>query len=142
MKYTLYKDETLIQDFSKYSYQVKKAMDWIQTINIILRKNKVSAKHLESLIGKLNHAGYIIPQSIYFLNRLRHLLQRCKKYGPQPIPDATQADLLFWIDILNHTSKRGIDINNITFTESTAICISDACEHGIGGYNMSGLAWR
>ena len=64
------------------------------------------------------------------------------KYGPQSIPDVTQADLLFWIDILNHTSKQGIDINNITFTEPTEICVSDACEHGLGGYNMSGLAWR
>ena len=53
-----------------------------------------------------------------------------------------QADLLLWIQILNHTSSKGIDINNITFTKETVVCISDACEHGIGGYNSDGLAWR
>lgn len=66
----------------------KNARDWIQTINTMLQKNKVNAKHLESLIGKLNHAGYFISQRRYFLNRLRHIFQRCKKYGSQPISDA------------------------------------------------------
>ena len=71
-----------------------KAIDWIQTIKVELNKNKIKVTNLESLIGKLHHAGYIFPQSRYFLNRLRHLLERCQKYGPQLIPDSAQADLL------------------------------------------------
>ena len=43
---------------------------------------------------------------------------------------------------MNCTSRHGIDINNIKFTDPTEVSISDACKHGIGGYNMSGLAWR
>ena len=120
----------------------QKAREWTHSIKEMLKSRKVNTKLLESTIGRLNHEGYIIPQSRYFLNRLRHLIKRCKQYGPQPIPNATRADLEFWIDILNYTAQKGIDINNITFTKATEICISDACEHGIGGYNMSGLAWR
>ena len=51
-------------------------------------------------------------------------------------------DLLLWVKILHHSSHRGIDINNITFTEPKKICVSDACERSIGGYNTSGMAWR
>ena len=111
----------------------KKAKEWTLSIKEILHSQRVDTKTLETTIGRLNHAGYIIPQSRYFLNKLRHLLSRCKKYGAQPVPDAVQADLLLWIQILNHTSSKGIDINNITFTKETATCIPDACEHGIGG---------
>ena len=51
-------------------------------------------------------------------------------------------DLLLWSTLLNRCSKDGISINNITFTTPTDITVSDACEVGMGGFNMSGLAWR
>ena len=35
-----------------------------------------------------------------------------------------------------------MDINNITYTEPIDICMSDACEQGIGGFNISDLSWR
>lgn len=120
----------------------EKSNEWIADIKVILSNTTISAKTLESTIGRLNHAGYIIPQGRYFLNRLRHLLSRCKKMGPQKIPESAREDLHLWMKILHHVSHRGVNINNITFTEPTEICISDACEQGIGGYNMSGLAWR
>ena len=44
--------------------------------------------------------------------------------------------------MLGFPARRGVDINNVTFSEPTCIYISDACEHGIGGFNMSGMAWR
>ena len=37
---------------------------------------------------------------------------------------------------------KGIDINHITFTLPTITCYSDACEHGLGGYIVGGVAWR
>ena len=108
----------------------QKAREWTHSIKEMLKSRKVNTKLLESTIGRLNHVGYIIPQSRYFLNRLRHLIKRCKQYGPQPIPNATRADLEFWIDILNYTVQKGIDINNITFTKATEICISDHVNTG------------
>ena len=64
------------------------------------------------------------------------------KRGPQSLTPAVRDDLLFWITMLNHASHQGVDINNITFTKPTLVVISDACEHGLGGYDMNGLAWR
>ena len=43
-----------------------KAMKWTDEINEALSIEKVKAKDLEKLIGKLNHAAFIIPLSRYF----------------------------------------------------------------------------
>ena len=94
------------------------------------------------MIGRLNHAAYVLPQGRYFMNRMRHLLSKCKTMGPQSIPPGVRDDLLLWSTLLNRCSKDGISINNITFTTPTDITVSDACEVGMGGFNMSGLAWR
>jgi len=119
-----------------------KARDWIHDIKTILRNKRVDSVTLESTIGRLNHAAHIIPQARYFLNRIRQLLDRCKKYGAQTPNKQERKDLQLWIGFLQKVSTKGIDINNITFTEPTGTTISDACEHGLGGFNSDGLAWR
>ena len=45
-------------------------------------------------------------------------------------------------EYMQNKVQEGVDINNVTFTEPTETCISDACEFGMGGYNMRGIAWR
>ena len=50
--------------------------------------------------------------------------------------------MLLWITMLQAVSDKGIDINNITITPPTVTTYSDACKHGMGGYNTNGLAWR
>ena len=119
-----------------------KAKVWIKELKRMLKLDKIPMKMLESSIGRLNHAGHILPQGRYFLNRLRHLLQQCKASGPQPLEKAQREDIKLWIKILHKVSSKGVDINNITFTYPTHTCYSDACEHGMGGYNCNGLAWR
>ena len=119
-----------------------KAKDWIHDLKQILKDRRVNAKTLETTIGRLNHAAHIIPQARFFLNRLRNLLQRCKKYGSQTPSKQERKDIHLWISLLQKVSTDGIDINNITFTDPTDTTISDACEHGMGGYNTEGLAWR
>ena len=119
-----------------------KALDWLQQIDEITKAGKTNTKTLESMIGKLNHIGYIMPQGRYFLNRLRHLLKKTKKYGQQTLDTSSKNDFLLWQTFINTVSSKGIDINNITFSEPTSVCFSDACEHGMGGYNENGLAWR
>ena len=70
------------------------------------------------------------------------MLDQCKKYGAQTPNKQERKDLQLWIGFLQKVSTKGIDINNITFTEPTGTTISDACEHGLGGFNSDGLAWR
>ena len=120
-----------------------KAETWNKDILDLLNKRIVSLKSLESLIGRLNHVGYIIPTARYFINRLRHLLFRCEKYGTQKIQKWESDDLKLWQKFLNYTSKRGIPFNNICFTIHTSEILTDASELGLGGFNTStGLAWR
>ena len=120
----------------------EKASEWIREINRIVKQETIETKQLESTIGRLNHAGYVIPQARYFLNRMRHLLANCKKYGRQKIPHAVKDDLKLWTQFIDKTTRQGIDINNVTFTRQTDTVYSDACEHGIGGYTTQGKAWR
>ena len=119
-----------------------KAFEWTKAIDDLLLLPKVPSIVLESTIGRLNHAGYIIPQARYFLNRTRHLLARCLRFGPQAITDEVKADLSLWKLFLDRASTIGVDINNITFTDPTETTYSDACEHGLGGYTNGGIAWR
>ena len=121
-----------------------KALAWRTDIqNLLKPATRVSIKDMESLIGRLNHVGFIIPNARYFLNRLRRLFSRCQTHGPQFISKLETRDLIFWLEVLEHMSKQGISINNITYTKHDTILISDACEHGISGYNRySGQAWR
>ena len=89
-----------------------------------------------------DHTGYIIPNGRYFLNRFRWLLKRCEKYGTQHLNVSEKEGVKLWIRILEHISQVGISINNITFTKPTVTLWTDACEHGLGGYDDTGVAWR
>lgn len=78
---------------------VDKAMEWTMDINDILKKNTVQLKEMEKLVGRLNHVGHILPVGRYFLNRLRHLMARCNKYGKQQMQKWERNDLDLWIKI-------------------------------------------
>ncbi|MCH2242754.1 MAG: hypothetical protein MK041_12705 [Aquabacterium sp.] len=119
-----------------------KAQRWIQDIEDLLQQKSVSTKELESCIGRLNHAGFIIPVGRYFLSRLRHRLKMCKQFGSQRLQTWDKEDLNLWIKILQQVSTFGISLNMVNFTKPTNITMSDACETGMGGYSDCGLAWR
>ena len=47
------------------------------------------------------------------------------------------------MDMLKYASNQGVSINLLTSTNSTQAIYTDACEHGIGGFNpQTGQAWR
>ena len=120
----------------------EKATEWTKSIKCMIKRNTVTSDHLESLIGRLNHAAYIVPQGRYFMNRIRHLLKVCKSNGVQTIPAQVRDDMMLWVTLLQRTSNEGININSITFTSPTVTVISDACETGLGGFTSEGKAWR
>ena len=121
---------------------IDKAQKWIKDIEDLLLQTHVTTKDVESCIGRLNHAGFIIPAGRYFLTRLRFRLKQCKQFGKQKLQPWDRQDLRLWIIILQQVSTLGIDINMVNFTLPTDIAKSDACEIGMGGYNQCGLAWR
>ena len=127
----------------RISLPTTKATIWAKDIDNILNRQRVNKKELESMIGRLNHVGYILPTGRYFLNRLRHLLMRCERYGSQKLQNWEKDDLILWKEFLEKASNEGISTNNIAFTKATSYLITDACEHGMGGMNLkSGRAWR
>lgn len=95
------------------------------------------------MIGKLNHAAFLIPHARYFLNNMRKLLYNCEKYGSQHINETTKEDFKLWKTILLNVSENGVNINLLTFTEWDHAIYTDASEHGIGGFNPeTGRGWR
>lgn len=123
--------------------QQEKALFWITEIDNILSCGKrIKAKTLEN-ISKLNHVGFVIPQSRYFLNRIRHTFYQAQIHGPQHIGARVRLDLLLWKKFLASSAQIGTNINLITFTTWSTRIITDACETGLGGYNIdTGRGWR
>ena len=120
----------------------EKVQAWTQSIEEALNKITIDWDTAKTLVGRLNHVGYIIPSARHFLNRIRKLEYISDRYGSAMITPETTKDLNLWISFLHYAGK-GISINSIVYRTPTTICISDACEFGMGGYNYNtGLSWR
>ena len=125
-----------------------KARTWIKDIDDLIKKKTASIpvkeKELESMIGKLNHACYILKEGKYFMSRLRYRLKICKQHKKSSIklqmPE--HKDLLLWKKFLTVLSEQGRSINHTTFTLPRSFLKSDACYLGLGGFTSEGLAWR
>ena len=124
-----------------------KALRWIMDMDDILQKidekAPVSAKDLESLIGKLNTASYIHTDGRFFLSRIRYCHSIAKKNrGSTILPLKVKLDLLLWKKFLLRLSTKGRSINHITYTYPHWFTKQDASESAMGGFNCTGLAWR
>ena len=119
-----------------------KMLRWINDLGILLSSDKMSQKHLERMIGKVNHAAFIIPLSRYFLNRLRHTKLLSKKFGQQKLSNGTKEDIIIFKDLLAIMSTEGTSFQNITHSLPDIFCWSDTCKFGLGGYDNNGKAWQ
>jgi len=120
----------------------EKVRAWTSSINNTLTKLTINFEDSQTLVGRLNHVGYIIPTARHFLNRIRKLEYLADKRGHAKINDDTAKDLKLWIELLQR-AKAGISINSVIFRRPTSYTISDASEHGVGGYCLrTGKAWR
>lgn len=103
---------------------------------------KIKEEDLESLIGKINHAAFVIPLLRYFLTRLRYRLKCIKTKGSQLLHKWDREDLKLILKFLGKANKKGIRIDHITFTFPDYFTISDASKFGMGGFTSEGFAWR
>ena len=92
-------------------------------------------KALESIIGRLNHAAYIIPLSHHFLNRLRSRLERMSPNHPNQTfrlmtDEIKDAELR--VTFLAQT-RAGISLNCLTLGQPSQGAISDSFPFGLGG---------
>jgi hypothetical protein len=115
---------------------------WQEDIRIIIKLGSVSRETLESVIGRLNHASFVIPLSRHFLNRLRRFLkssQQSKQQFTLATDDVT--DLLLWLEFLQ-SAHDGISLNRVVKRRPSKVCVSDSCPYGMGEFLLSGRAWR
>lgn len=104
-------------------------------------------KDLESLIGKLQDVSIGFHEGNYFLNRLRYRHRASAKTFRKRFDEMELKDLIFWKSVVNKLKEgaSGWPLNHILPTARDYITISDAAEHGLGGYFILAdivFAWR
>jgi hypothetical protein len=116
---------------------------WVGDIDgIIGRDGKCRYDTLDQLVGRLNHSSFVMPASRHFLGRIRaSLTPRLTKSRPVTLTKEAVADLGLWKEILT-SANHGLSINLLVTRRPDRICWSDACPFGLGGYSLSGKAWR
>jgi hypothetical protein len=123
--------------------QVKFKM-WTKSVEDILRrlKSPIPAKELETLMGRLSHASYLIPYARHFTGRLYKACKRARRNGSARLTHMQLEDLELWLKFLRKAAD-GISINKLVCRWLTRIVRVDACPRGMGGYCLqSGIAWR
>jgi hypothetical protein len=126
------------------SLPVDKHKAWSQSLSDLLGRAtpRVSREEIERLIGRLNHAAYVIPLSRHFLDRLYDALRRAKIAGCVRLNEPQLEDLRLWKKFLDKAAD-GLPIHRLVSRMPTRIVRVDACPQGIGGYGLnSGVAWR
>ena len=118
-----------------------KLVAWAAAIEQMLSDGMVTAKVLETNIGRLVHLGLAIPLIHHFMSRLRDLHSRSKKRRSIKINGEYQKDLEMMLKFLK-IANDGISLNSIAFRKPTHIYRSDSCPHGLGGYSHKGWAWH
>lgn len=126
-----------------------KFIAWIRKINTFLNPEKegfkIRAATMDTLIGHLNHATYVILLARHFLNNLRRKKDSVEKYHKNQtlrLSKDEKLDLELWLSFLRNTRKV-ISLNFLTQRNPTQVGISDSSVFGLGGFSWgSGCAWR
>ena len=119
-----------------------KFIAWSEELDRRIGEPRCRYEDIDQLVGRLNHSSFVLPFSRHFMSRIRATLEpRRPKNHMIPIGDEVRDDLRLWEAILRRANQ-GISLNLIVTREPSRICWSDACPFGMGGYSLSGRAWR
>ena len=118
-----------------------KATAWSDTINQILDRGYTKRSDLETLVGRINHIGNIIRLSRHFISRIRHFKDRSPHFRRLKISKTVAADLQLWLQFIQQ-ARHGMSLNLLTHRIPTVVYRTDSSEHGMGGFNSRGRAWR
>ncbi len=114
---------------------------WTNLIKMVIQQGTMTAKEVESIIGRLGHLGMAIPFVHHFLSRLCNLQVWAKSRRLIPIANNCRRDLELMINIIK-IAHDSISKNIIVYRHPTHIYCSDSCPAGLGGYSDSSFAWR
>jgi hypothetical protein len=121
-----------------------KYLAWEGDLDKVVVSKGCTIQELESLVGRLTHASYLIPLSRHFLNEIRQKSQTTSRSKARQIVRFTAEeveDLCLWKEYLR-VANEGISINLLVTRTPTRLAWSDSCPFGLGGYTFSGRAWR
>ena len=121
-----------------------KFLAWNQDLVDALQTSSVTRDVLESMIGRLTHASYVVPLSRHFLQRLRCRLNTVRRHAPAFVVrmnDEELSDIKLWQHLLKQ-AHQGISLNGIVLRHPTRMTFSDSCPLGLGGFTSEGQAWR
>ncbi len=116
---------------------------WTADIGRIRSSGNCTHQELETLVGRLNHTAYVLPNARHFLSRIRNGIEAGTKSNKRRIdvtPEAAE-DLALWEGFLAN-AHAGVPMNLLVTRVPDRICWSDACPYGMGGYSLTGQAWR
>jgi hypothetical protein len=113
---------------------------WTTAIKTMLSEGTMTAKELETNIGRLVHLRMAIPFVHHFMSCLPNLHETSKWRHAVKINGEYAKDLKNMLEFLK-TAHKGISLNSITFRRPTHAYRSDSCPAGLGGYSDKGFAW-
>jgi hypothetical protein len=107
---------------------------WVEDIADALRKGNLSKHELESIVGRLNHASFIIPLVRHFLRHLHQQVSHGRKPSTRGDLNRESVDELeLWLKLLLQ-ARNGISLNQMTIRKPSQLLFSDSCPlFGLGG---------
>ena len=118
-----------------------KVLSYTNQAKEILRLNIIHHKNLESIVGRLERTSYAVPNTKFFLNRIRGLLRNTKEYGCARLPANICEDLTLYLKFIEKETL-GMSINNLIFYSPSHFYWTDSCPFRLGGYTVEGRVWR
>ena len=90
-----------------------KCLAWRDDMLRLLRARGATRSELDTLVGRLNHVGHIIPAARHFLSRLRDRLWKARRHGRQRFDSEDAEDLNLWLRFLRRAAD-GMSMNLLT----------------------------
>ena len=123
---------------------VHKCKAWSGDVQKLIDRKTISHADLISLIGKLENVITIVKMMGHFMNNLYSLEEKAFVAKPHSVRITPRAkeDAKLHLQCLEQ-ARNGISMNLLTFRKPTHLIIGDACEHGLGAFNVeSGIGYR
>jgi hypothetical protein len=119
------------------SLPTDKYLAWSSDLSEILKTGTVTVESLDSTVGRLNHAFFLVPLSRHYLNDLRSRVEGNRKSRRQTLrlTGAEMADVELW-QKFPRRAHQGISMNLLTLRTPTGIAWSDSCPFGLGGFTQ------
>ena len=119
-----------------------KFLAWDKEIQDVIQSKTVSNDRLLSLLGRLENVAVVVTPLGHFLNNIRSLqLKAEEKRHNVLITNMAREDLKLTRKFLLK-ARKGVNMNLMTFRTPDLVFIGDASEHGMGGFDSTGRAWR